>query len=305
MGWSEDRLHRWLNARARPKALAGALGNDAAVLRGLAGRPVACVDQTLEGVHFAPGTPAPQAGRKAAARALSDLAASAATPVGLLLALHAPADALEEWLREGILAVERTGVRHGAELLGGDLCAASGPLALVVTALGVLPGRRRPPGRDRARPGQRVVVTGAVGGSGLGRHLRFAPRLSEGRWLYELGATALMDVSDGLAWDLFRLARSSGVAIDLERIPVHPDAERLARGSGHPAEWHALHDGEDHELLATLPAAALQRARAKAPEHCPGLAEIGAVRRGSGLWLVADGARRAWSPDEGGWRHGS
>lgn len=301
MAWSEERIHRWL-ARQPPRGAAGrrGLGHDAAVLGRLGGRLVSCVDQTLGGVHFEPGESGRRIGHKAAARALSDLAATGATPRALLLALSAPKSESEGTLRSILRAVGELGERHGAALVGGDLAARPGPLALAVTALGELSGRRRPVGRDRARPGQVVVATGACGGSRLGRHLRIQPRLREGRRLWELGATAMIDVSDGLALDLDRLARASGVAIDLERVPVHPDARKAARASGREARWHALHDGEDHELLAALSSAAADRALRK----LEGLVRIGRVRRGQGLWL-ADGERRCRWDGRGGWRHGS
>ncbi len=297
MSWSEDSLHRWLLTRPRPAALAGSRGHDAAVLRSLGGRPVVCVDQTLLGVHADPEVRPRDLGRKAASRALSDLAATAATPRALTLALAAPAESDERWLRRVIEGVAAAAEACGAGLVAGDLACTPGPVTLAVTALGELPGRRRPPGRDRARPGQLVVLTGPVGGSRAGRHLRFWPRVAEGRALWEAGATALMDVSDGLAWDLHRLARTAGVRIDLERVPVHRDARRAARESGRTPLDHALHDGEDHELIACLPAGA------RLPEGC---VPIGRVRRGAGLWLGPELADppRPWDPGEGGWRHG-
>ena len=148
-----------------------------------------------------------------------------------------------------------------------------------------------------------VLLTGPVGGSSLGRHLRLRPRIHEGLWLFERGATALMDVSDGLAWDLFRLARSSGVGIDLEYVPQHRDARRLARSSGRSAREHALHDGEDHELIATLPRRGLEAVLRETPRRCRDLVVVGRVRAGRGLTLVQDGRRVPWD-GEGGWRHG-
>lgn len=305
MSWSEDRLHRFLARELAPRSLAGSVGHDAAVLRALRGRPVACADQTIEGVHFERGARPSDVGRKAAARALSDLAATAARPRALLLALRAPADRDERWLRALLRAVARTAEAHGAELVGGDLACAPGPAELAVTAIGELPGSARPPGRDRARPGDRIALTGPVGGSRLGRHLRIEPRLEEGAWLFALGARATMDVSDGLALDLWRMARASKVRIVLEHVPVHRDARRVARADGRSATWHALHDGEDHELIASLRPSALARALREAPAHCPALVEIGRVVEGEGLRLALEGERaRAWDPSEGGWLHG-
>jgi len=210
MSWSEERLHRWLARRPRPARLVGSRAHDAAVVERLGARPVLCADSCIEGVHWASDCAPGRVGAKAAARALSDLAATAAEARGLLLALHAPPTRSDAWMRALIEGVAREAERHGAELWGGDLAAAPGPVAAAVSALGTLPGRRRAPGRDRARPGQRVLLSGPVGGSLLGRHLSIEPRLAAGRWLWERGATAMMDVSDGLALDLWRLYTNFG-----------------------------------------------------------------------------------------------
>ncbi len=305
MSWSEDRLHRWLARRPAPAGLAGDTGHDAAVLVAVPGRDVICVDQVIEGVHVEAGESARRVGAKAACRALSDLAATAARPRALLVALRAPRDTGEARIRGLLAAVDEAGNKHGAPLLGGDLACAPGPLSLAVTALGTIAASGRPLSRARARAGQVVVLTGPVGGSALGRHLRIRPRLEEGRWLAECGATAMMDVSDGLAWDLYRLARRAGVHIDLEQVPVHRDARRAARKSGRDASDHALHDGEDHELLATLPRRALKRVLAEAPLRCPHLVVVGRVTLGRGLRVPGDGGLRSWQPGSGGWRHGN
>ncbi len=304
MSWSEDSLHRWLMREFGGARLAGAIGNDAAVLQVGARAIAICADQCIEGVHFEARTPAGLAGAKAAARALSDLAATAAEPIALVLALVAPAATRESRLRAAISGVAARARDFGARLVGGDLACARGPFALAVTALGRAP-RGTPPARDRARAGDAVVLTGAVGGSLLGRHLRIEPRVREGRWLHERGAHAMMDVSDGLAWDLFRLARASGARIDLEDVPIHRDAAAQARSSGRTPLWHALSDGEDHELVATVPERALARLLAEAPRQSPGLCVIGRVRKGRGLWIRdAGGTLRRWS-GAGGWRHGA
>ena len=315
MAWSEHSLHRWLARRRTPKRsrIVGSRGHDAAVLRGSSSdasgttaRRVVCTDQTIEGVHFDSAAPPGAVGHKAAARAISDLAATAARPHALLLALSAPKTCDEGWLKRVIGALDRTAHRFGAELVGGDLACAPGPVALSVTALGELTGKRRSPGRDRARAGQVLLVTGPLGGSALGRHLNFQPRVEEGRWLFEQGATAMIDVSDGLALDLSRLAHASGVRIDLDQVPIHRDARRAARASSWSAREHALFDGEDHELVATLPAAAWRRVEALARRPWPALQRIGSVAAGQGLWFepVVDERARRWD-GVGGWLHGS
>ncbi|MBI5431933.1 MAG: thiamine-monophosphate kinase [Planctomycetes bacterium] len=285
MTWNEDRVHRWLSRELAPRGLSGAFGSDAAKLSGALRRPVICVDQTIEGVHCAVGTEAELVGRKAAARALSDLAASAARPVALVLAMALDPATDEAWIRRAIRAVQREARLHGAELVGGDLAQRRGRNTLVVTALG--DGQGAPVGRERARAGDVVLVTGPVGGSLLGRHLTFEPRVDAGLWLARNGARALMDVTDGLARDLARLARASSVRIDLERVPIHSDARRLARKSGRSAFEHALHDGEDYELLATLSKKLFAALEPELGERLPDARVIGRVRRGAGLWLPA------------------
>ncbi|MEQ1892463.1 MAG: thiamine-phosphate kinase, partial [Planctomycetota bacterium] len=239
MGWSEARLLEWLARRAPPRGLVGSRGHDAAVLRALRGRPVLCCDHVVEGVHAERGTSGRVLGRKAAGRALSDLAATAARPVALLLALAAPRDTRESRLRAVIEGVDAKAREHGAELVGGDLTSTRGALTISVSALGVFERAGRPPGRDRARAGELVLVTGALGGSRLGRHLEPEPRFEAAHFLAQAGARALMDVSDGLALDLARLARASRVRIDLERVPVHRAALRAARGEVARAREHA------------------------------------------------------------------
>lgn len=295
MSWSERELHRFLlEAFARPRGLRGSRGHDAAVLAAPRGRLVACVDQTIEGVHFARGTTPARAGRKAAARALSDLAATAARPRFLLCALAAPRAAEARWLKGFLRAVDAEARRHGAELVGGDLACTPGALVASITALGELGSGLDAPGRDRARAGDVVLVTGALGGSSLGRHLRIEPRFEAGRALVRAGARALMDVSDGLLLDLTRLAERSGVAIELDpaRVPVHADASRLASASGRLPLQHALSDGEDHELIATLPRRRFEAQASLLLRHASGMRLIGRVVPGRGVWLVEGGRHR-------------
>ena len=307
MSWKEDDIHRWLARASAPRAFVGSTSHDAAVTSRPKGRLVTCLDQCIEGVHVDEDEAPAVFGKKAANRALSDLAATAATANGLLLGLSAPKGRSERWIREVISGVRGAAQAAGADLWGGDLAATPGPARLSVTVLGECPASGRPVGRDRARVGQVVLCTGPLGGSRLGRHKRFQPRLDAGRRLARAGATAMMDVSDGLAWDLFRLARASHVRIELDTVPVHSDARRLARSSASTAVWHALHDGEDHELLATMRAADADRALAGAARRGEAWVRIGRVVRGVGLALrgdAAEGRERDWSAGEGGYRHG-
>jgi thiamine-monophosphate kinase len=294
MGWNEARLLDWIATWERPAVLAGSRGHDAAVLAPRAGRMVVCADQVALGVHAALDVAPARFGAKAIARTVSDLAATAAQPYATLVTVRAPAAFDERWLKAALKGAVRRAHELGAPIVGGDLCAADGAPSFSCTALGVFASRRTPPGRDRARVGQVVVATGAFGGSLLGRHLAIEPRVAAGRALFAAGATALMDVSDGLGLDLSRLARASGVRIVLDHVPVHRDAKRRARTTGRAALDHALEDGEDHELLATLPAARARELLARGLDGCPAACVIGRVERGSGLELALAARTGAW-----------
>ncbi len=212
-------------------------------------------DPVIEGVHFSPAAPGRAVGRKALARALSDIAAMGGEPLWALADLVAPANASSGrvlGVSRGLAALAR---HAGVAVVGGDVSA--GP-ALEVHAfvVGRVP-RGRAVLRSGAQPGDGLFVTGSLGGSGAGKHLRFMPRLAEGRWLARGGwARAMIDLSDGLAADLRHLLRQSGVGAELclDAIPVSAAAKRLG-GSPEGALRRALADGEDFELLFAVPAA--------------------------------------------------
>lgn len=272
-------------------------GDDAAVLRPPAlRRTVITVDMLTEGVDFVLGPDcSPQAiGHKALAVSLSDLAAMAARPEAAVVAVALPRAGGAELARGIHEGLARLAAEHGVTLAGGDTNAWDGPLVVSVTALGSVP-----PGaawrRVGARPGDLLVVTGACGGSILGRHLAVTPRC---RAALALAATfpvhAAIDTSDGLSLDLSRMMAASGTAavIDLAAIPIHPDAVKLAArdpAAGSPLD-HALGDGEDFELLMAIPPAAARAAvdAARAGRIDVPLTIIGEVVAGSGLSARGD-----------------
>jgi len=281
-------------------------GDDAAVLRPPAlRRTVVTVDMLTEGVDFLLGPDcSPQAvGHKALAVSLSDLAAMAARPEAAVIAVALPRTGGEELARGIHEGLARLAAEHGVTLAGGDTNAWDGPLVVSVTALGsVAPGAAWR--RDGAREGDLLVVTGACGGSILGRHLAVTPRC---RAALELAAAfpvhAAIDVSDGLSLDLARMMAASHTAavVDLAAIPIHPDAVRLTArdpAAGSPLD-HALGDGEDFELLMAMPPAAAHAAvdAARATRLGVPLTIIGEVAAGSGLSARgADGERRPLVP---------
>ncbi|MFM7412835.1 MAG: thiamine-phosphate kinase [Planctomycetota bacterium] len=278
-------------------------GDDAAVIRPPAERrTVVTVDMLMDGVDFRLGsdcTPR-QVGHKALAVSLSDLAAMAARPELAVAAVALPrhqGDEIGRGVLDGMLALA---ARHGITLAGGDTNAWDGPLVVSITALGSVP-----PGaawrRDGAHAGDLLVVSGACGGSLLGRHLAVTPRIDEALAVaaaFEVHAA--IDVSDGLSLDLSRmmLASGTGAILDLAAVPIHPDAVIMAaRDADRLAPLdHALGDGEDFELLLAMPAAEALRLAA-APVAGTRFTVIGEVTSGSGLSVrQADGTTAALAP---------
>jgi thiamine-monophosphate kinase len=282
-------LHEW-----GPRA--SGIGDDAAVLDVPAGqRLVVSTDASFEGVHFRrEWLSAQEIGERAVTAALSDLAAMAAAPLGLLLALGVP----EGWQPE--LPELARGVGHaageaGCPIVGGNVTRAR-ELSLTITVLGAAESPLR---RDEAREGDLVLVTGRLGGPGAaldalqsgrvpdaGHMARFAApraRLREARWLAAAGARAAIDISDGLGADLTHLARASGVTIELEM-------DRIPCIEGVPPEA-TLASGEEYEIVAAFPADAGPDAGAFEARFGIPLTRIGVVGRASGEPVRAIGAR--------------
>jgi len=281
-------------------------GDDAAVVAAPDGRVVASTDVLVAGVHFRLDWSSPeQIGRKAAAANLADVAAMGAVPTALLVGLACPADTPLETLTgltDGLWTEARS---VGAGVVGGDV-AASPTLVLSVTALGSLDGRE-PVTRAGARPGDRVALAGRTGWAAAGwavlargfrspvavvsAHRVPEPPYAAGPQAADAGATAMIDVSDGLLADLGHVARASGVRIDVRSAALEVPARLVDVGAAlgvDPLHW-LLTGGEDHALAATFPGA------------LPGgWTAIGTVAEGEPEVLV-DGRPYAGGP--GGWDH--
>lgn len=246
------------------------------------------VDAIAEGRHFTADAPPGLVGRKAAAAALSDLAAMGAVPVGAVVALSCPG----RWDAAAIMAgLGEELRRHGCPLLGGDTTGAEA-LTVSVTVWGEADpeARGRLLTRAGGQAGDLLVVTGPLGGSlRSGRHLTPEPRLAEGRWLARQPFVhALMDLSDGLASDAPRLAAASGCGCLLlpEQVPVHPDVPDLS-----DTVTAALCDGEDFELLAAVEPGLWPTLQLAWPFPSP-LAVVGWLLPEPGAWMEDRGQRR-------------
>jgi thiamine-monophosphate kinase len=294
-----------------PSAVVG-VGDDAAVLPVPGGRIVASTDLLVEGRHFRRDWSAPEdIGAKAAAQNLADIAAMGAVPMALLFGLAIPGEIAAAWVLDVTRGMVAECSRAGAAIDGGDITSADA-IMLAITALGYLTGGE-PVTRGGARAGDVLAISGPVGRSAAGlalldggapgvladlpmaglveAHRRPRPDYPAGPRAAAAGATAMIDVSDGLVADLGHIAVASGVCLSLHTasLPGIDDLSAAADRLG--ADWRewALTGGEDHALVATFPTE---------QDVPPTWAVIGSVRQGSGI-LVND---QNWN-GAAGWDH--
>jgi thiamine-monophosphate kinase len=283
------------------------VGDDAAVLATPDARVVATMDLLIEGRHFRRDWSGPSdIGGKAAARNMADVAAMGADPTALLVGFAAPGDLPVSWAEDLVAGMTAECARTGAAVVGGDVSSAD-MIMLAVTALGDLSGRD-PVTRAGARSGDLLAVAGALGRSAAGLALLQAgltgpaalvaayrlprPPYHAGPEAAGLGATSMIDVSDGLVADAGHVAQASGVLIDIDTARLQPGDDLRAAAAalpGHdPLTW-MLTGGEDHALAATFPPAT------ELPAHW---LVVGQVREGSGVQV--DGQPFA---GRAGWDH--
>jgi thiamine-monophosphate kinase len=312
-----ERLRR---AGASPRStaeVAVGIGDDAAVTVP-GGATVTSTEALIEGVHFRRRTAPPRSiGRKALAVALSDLAAMGASPGEAYVALGVTEDLDQEACLELYDGLGAAAAESGTAVVGGDVTR-SPVLLLAVTVVGHAQRAELLVGRDGASPQQTLVVTGELGGAAAGllllerpglaqsldrdlataltrRQLEPKPRLAAGQALASAGATAMIDVSDGLGADAGQLAAASGVRAELEldRLPVQPGVPDAAAAAGLDPDDLAAAGGEDYELLAALPADRVAGATSGAAAAGIDLTVIGRTARGQGVEVRArDGSAR-------------
>jgi len=300
-------------------------GDDAAVTLP-AGATATSVDALVDGVHFRRDLAGPaQIGHKALATALSDLAAMGAEAGEAYVVLGLPPDFGEEECIELLDGMAALAAETGTDLAGGDLTR-SNQLFLAITVVGHAPDPEALVQRAGARPGDALVVTGEIGGAAaglelldnqspeadfafrwpmghkkaksameglVGRQLEPTPRLAAGRALALSGATAMIDLSDGLGADAGHLARASGVKLEIEAeaVPLAAAAVALSEAADRDP-WWLLSGGEDYELLACVPPGRLKEATAAVLNRGgTTLTKVGEVRVGSGAEIRLPGGR--------------
>ena len=253
-------IGRLLPGLAQNASVVVPAGDDCAALDlGLAAELVLLkTDAVVEDIHFTADTPPALVGRKALARCLSDIAAMAGSPRAALVTLGLPRQWDPAWVEQAYAGLNELARLHQVAIVGGETTTNPGGRFLSVSVLGIV-AKDRCLLRTGAQPGDGLFVTGQLGGSLAGRHLEFEPRLAEARWLAaQFDIHSMIDLSDGLAGDLPHLLKPGGLGAELlaTAIPISRDARVRAReglSTRAPLEA-ALSDGEDFELLFTLPA---------------------------------------------------
>jgi thiamine-monophosphate kinase len=308
----EDRLIMRLFAPLAAHVGALGLTDDAAHLSPPSGNDlVLTTDAIVSGVHFLADDPPQSVASKALRVNLSDLAAKGARPLGFLLTLALSPEIGEVWLDGFAAGLRADAALYGCPLLGGDTVRTPGPLTVSVTAVGTLPqgGMVR---RAGAKPGDLVFVSGTIGDAALGlavrkgsawpldeaqrEHLAARYRLPQPRTALaeavRVHASAAMDVSDGLAGDLAKLCRVSGVAaaVEIARVPLSSAAKAVTDADPAAVET-VLTGGDDYEIVCTVPANKADSFRAAARSAGVPATEIGTISVGEGAcFLGADGA---------------
>lgn len=205
-------------------------------------------DCIVEGVHFLPEAPAEQVGWKAVARVISDFAAMGGEPSQLLITLVMPENQQVTYVEKLYEGMQRCATAYGAAISGGETSSLAMGSAAVISISGTgWVDKDQLVRRDGGKPDDVIMVTGQLGGSIKGKHLTFTPRLEEAKWLVEnFQLHSMMDLSDGLAKDLPRLAKLSqcGYMIHESAVPCSPSSDLIG----------ALGDGEDYELLMSVSA---------------------------------------------------
>ena len=302
-------------SRLPQRAIVKGIGDDCAVLRLLPGRDsLVTTDFTLEGIHFRRDWHPPESvGHRCLARGLSDVAAMGGEPLAAFLSIALPRGLPQAWVGRFARSLISLAEKYGVTLAGGDTAESPNGVLADIMVVGMVP-KGKVILRSGARPGDRIFVTGELGGSAAAivqmmatrkkvsaryyvRHFYPEPRLEIGRLLREKQlASAMIDLSDGLSTDLAHICEESGVGAELQ-----PEMIPRARVGKPAREVHldlALHGGEDYELLFTAPAGK------RVPRQIAGVAltEIGRITRGRKI-VVRNARGIGYEMEPKGWEH--
>lgn len=301
----EFALIDWIRRRTpeHDRVLTG-LGDDCAVLRPPDAPLLITTDMLMEGSCFRLAEAgARRVGRKAMSANLSDIAAMAGKPLAAVVSLGLPREhgrAIAEELYEGMREVAAA---FDCPIVGGDTNSWDGGLVISVTIFGETTGRGAVL-RGGAKVGDWIFVTGPLGGSILGKHLDFTPRIREALELHRhVDLHAMIDISDGLAKDLHHICEESrcGAVLTAEAIPIADAAREMAARDGRSPLDHALADGEDFELVFSVSKEDGERLLREQPVAGVRLFHIGEILT-NGYWIEESGQRRALQP--AGYEHG-
>lgn len=300
----------WIRKRVKAGRAGLGIGDDAAMLENVPNRDtLVAVDMLMDGVHFKTSEATPeQIGHKALAVNLSDIAAMGGNPTAAVVAVCFSRQGEADFPHRFFDGLQKLADEFDVQIVGGDTNTWDGPFVVSVTALGTIYGAgviRR----WMAIPGDWILVTGELGGSIAGHHLSFTPRVREAEdMIKRANITTMIDVSDGLAADLHHILDATsqlpsiqcGANIYADRIPIRQAAREMNDGVS-PLD-HALGDGEDFELLLTVPEKDARRLLESPPNGVP-LTHIGEITDDGVCQLIFDnGDKRDLPPS--GWKHG-
>jgi thiamine-monophosphate kinase len=291
----EFTLIDWIRRQSRfGKEVVIGIGDDCAAVRPMKGAlTLLTTDSVIEGTHFTrPQASAYRIGWKAMAAAISDIAAMAGVPRYAIVAVTFPRGVTMKWARDLYKGLRAVADRFGVGIIGGNVTSWKGGVCVNVSIVGECQGA--PITRVGARVGDVIFVTGALGGSQLGRHLRLLPRVNEALAIRNaVRLHSMIDISDGLSQDLGHIRDESrlGAVLYESEIPVSPDARKAARKSGRSPLDHALSDGEDYELLFTVGEKDAIRLLEEPPFKTPRLSAIGVIVK-SGMFLQRPDGKR-------------
>ena len=249
-------------------------------------------DMLVEGTHFDLKKSTPEEiGSKSVACSISDIAAMGCSAKYAVVSICFPHETKTKFARELYRGIKKMADAFNVNLIGGDIVSSKKTVVINVAMYGRNEGLKTI-SRSGAKADDVIMVTGSLGGSILGKHITFKPRLKEGLLLNKkFNINSMIDISDGLAADLGHILEESGVGAVLyeDEVPISAEATRLARKTGLSAIHHALHDGEDYELLFTLSDKESKKLLASRPFPVR-LSKIGHINKSKGIKMQgADG----------------